>query len=317
MPVTARCSMLANELGLIRQIKALSRTPEQPARLNSPAGPTLNFLFFLTVQNDVYVGRKLLTQTTDRGWQQSSCLLPDHLLGKLFKINYGDSGFSITFKPLAEVDKNNLFEAAIHHSTSDIFFPFPLLDSTGQECVLSQADWADAAAQAEQLDQDERHFRDYCTTFLKPLMTPNTLLYDPACSTGTFIGCMARAFPETHCIGSDHSPAMIEHARLRHPALEFHNADAATMVQTVSRCDVLFLRFLNAEVLYRDDAHDLFCTFARALKPGALLIMFGHTPVLVNVSYWAKKLGLTLKSSLAAREGHLELFEFYVLEAQP
>lgn len=317
MPVTARCSILTNELGLIRQIKALPHIPEQRRRLNSAAGPTLNCLFILTVQSDIYVGRKLLTQTKDRGWQQSSCLLPDHLLGKLFNINYGNNGFSITFTTLAEAEKYSVFEAAIHHSTSDIFFPFPLLDGIGQECVLSQADWADAAAQAEQLDQDERHFRDYCSAFLKPLMSPNKLLYDPACSTGTFIGCMAQAFPETRCIGSDHSPAMIEHARLRHPALEFHHADAATMVQTVSRCDVLFLRFLNAEVLYRDEAQELFCTFARALKPGALLIMFGHTPVLVNVSYWGQKLGLTLKSSLAARTGHTELFEFYVLEARP
>lgn len=313
MPDSVNCKLLANEVALIRQFQAISITPRKALRFNSPPGPELNNLFFLSVNDVTYAGRKLLTHSDERGWYQSSCLKPSQLLGQLLSMAYTDHGLAVHFISLEDTQRHELFNAAVQHPDSEVYFPFPLLDSTGQECTLSQEQWACTPQLAGQLDNDEQHFRDYCAFFLQTMIQPGMVIYDPACSTGTFIGSLAQAFPEAHCIGSDQSATMIEHARNRFPALVFKHTDAG-LTQLASLCDVLILRFLNAEVIHRDDAHCVFKHMVNTLKPGAMLIVFGHTPVLINVRNRAQALGLRLISSLAARPGHTELFEFYVMK---
>lgn len=313
MPDSVNCNLLANEVSLTRQFQAISNRPRQAFRFNSPPGPELNNLFFLSVHDVTYVGRKLLSHSDERGWYQSSCLNPSQLLGQLLSIAYTNNGLAVHFISLEDSQRHDLFHAAIQHPDSEVYFPFPLLDSAGQECTLSQEQWACTPQLAGRLDNDEQHFRDYCAFFLRPMIQPGMVIYDPACSTGTFIGSLAQAFPEAHCIGSDQSATMIEHARNRFPALVFKHMDAG-LTQLASLCDVLILRFLNAEVIHRDDAHCLFKHMGNLLKPGATLIVFGHTPVLINVRNSAQALGLRLISSLAARPNHTELFEFYVMK---
>ena len=109
---------------------------------------------------------------------------------------------------------------------------------------------------------------------------------------------------------------MVEQARARYPAVRFYHRAAEHKPQAVAECDVLLLRLLNAEVMARDDAQALLRLLLAQLKSGARAIIFGHTPVLPNIGYWAAELGLTLESSLAARPGRIELFEFYVVQAQ-
>jgi ubiquinone/menaquinone biosynthesis C-methylase UbiE len=108
---------------------------------------------------------------------------------------------------------------------------------------------------------------------------------------------------------------MIEHAIKRHGTspVRFRLADAHDVAMSDSQCDVLILRFLNAEVMTREDAHQIFQEMVACVKPGGTMLLFGHTPVLVAVPYLAQTLKLELISGVAARSGHTELFQFYGL----
>lgn len=165
MPDSVNCNLLANEVSLTRQFQAISNRPRQAFRFNSPPGPELNNLFFLSVHDVTYVGRKLLSHSDERGWYQSSCLNPSQLLGQLLSIAYTNNGLAVHFISLEDSQRHDLFHAAIQYPDSEVYFPFPLLDSAGQECTLSQEQWACTPQLAGQLDNDEQHFRDYCAFF--------------------------------------------------------------------------------------------------------------------------------------------------------
>ena len=307
-------ALLAREKYVIRQLHQNYRVPDQPASFTEPVGPGLNSLFVLTVDGVQWIGRKLPTQSPDRMWHLSSIIQPAMLLGPLTHVRYGDSGVTLHFITTAKHEKSIIFKRALQRPESSLYFPYPAMDSTGQELVIHDQDWTFSESFAKTLDADERHFRDYCSALLQHSLRPGAVLLDPACSTGTFIASLARSLPHTCCIGADRSLSMIEQARARHPDVQFYHRTAQETPYAVADCDVLLLRFLNAEVLTRDEAHALLRLLLTHLKPGATAIVFGHTPVLPNVGYLADTLGLSLKSSLASRPGHIELFEFYVLQ---
>ncbi len=319
MADTPRAALLNHEINAIGQLRDEFNIPKQTAHFTFPVGPTLNALFILSVDNVNWAGRKLMTHTPESGWQSSSCLTPTMLFGQLVALFYTEQGLTLSFITASTDEKNHAFDKALLAPESELYFPYPLLDEQGQEWVAREDQWSFNKQLAEQLDHDELHFRHYCAAFLKPYIKPGSVLYDPACSTGTFIASLATAFPNARCIGSDQSQSMVDYARTQHilPSLRFEHGTAAAMSCLTHTCDVLFLRFLNAEVVSHADAQALLRCMVKPLKPGATLVIFGHTPVLINVRYWANTLGLTLKTSLAARPGHRELFEFYVLQANP
>lgn len=308
-------ALLAREKHVIRQLHEHYRVADRPAAFTEPVGPSLNNLFVLSVEGSRWAGRKLPTRDPDGSWYLSSIIQPPMLLGPLTHIGYEDAGVTLHFITTARHEKSVIARRALHSADSALYFPFPVLDATAQELVIKAADWSFSDAFIQTLEADERHFRDLCANLLQHSLEPGAVLLDPACSNGTFIASMARALPHARCIGADRSLVMIEQAQRRYPGVEFHHRAAEDSFQSVAGCDVLLLRFLNAEVMGRHEAQALLARLLARLKPGARAIIFGHTPVLPNVAYCAAQLGLTLKSSLAARPGHIELFEFYVVQA--
>lgn len=305
------------ERQLIVQCRENYKTPNQPASFIEPVGPGLNNFFIVHVAGIRWVGRKLLSVRADGRLHLSSLIKPCMLLGPLTHLIFAECGLTLHFITTSENQKTELFESALLQLDSQLYYPFPVLNSLGQERIIGAQDWVFSEALAHTLNTDEQHFRDHCSDLLAPLIKPGALLFDPACSTGEFIASMARNLPGTCCIGSDSSLSMVEHARAHHalPGLTFHHRAAENMLQTVADCDVLFLRFLNAEVMSRDDAHKLLELLLGQLKKGALAIVFGHTPVLPNIHYHAHTLGLNLRSCVAGASGQPALFECYVLES--
>ena len=301
-----------------QQIHTLcSMTVHQHASWTEPLGPGLNNVFMLNIEDSLWVGRKTLTMAFGGRQHLSSLIRPSMLLGRFTRIVYGSDGITVQFITAGEAEKTQLFQRALNLTGSELYFPFPVLDSHAQEYVMHEEHWRFSETLAQTLNEDERHFRDHCTALLQSRLKPGARLLDPACSTGAFIASMASALPHTRCVGADCSLSMVAQARTRHrlPNLQFHHRAAQEAPQPTAECDVLFLRFLNAEVMSRDHAQHLLMMLLKHLKHGAMAIVFGHTPVLPNIRYWAHAAGLKLISSLAARPDHLELFECYVLQS--
>lgn len=309
-------ALIAREKLVIWQLKKHFRVPDQPASFTEPVGPGLNHLFVLSVDGVRWLGRKLPSQHPDGSWHLSSIIKPSMLLGPLTHIRYGNDGITLHFITTAKHEKSIIIKKALHNTDSVLYYPFPVLDDRGQEQVMAAQDWAFTEALAQTLEADERHFLEHCAALLQGSLQPGAVVFDPACSTGAFIASLAQALPHIRCMGADRSLSMVEQARARHPAVRFYHRAAEHKPQAVAECDVLLLRLLNAEVMARDDAQALLRLLLAQLKSGARAIIFGHTPVLPNIGYWAAELGLTLESSLAARPGRIELFEFYVVQAQ-
>ncbi|MDR7285707.1 isonocardicin synthase [Pseudomonas corrugata] len=280
-----------------------------------PFGGGFHHLFFLRVNGCHWAGRKMLQQAESGGWYISSLLKPWMLLGPLAEMQWENVGIALYYHGASMEQKQAAFNLAQARPDSEVHFPFPAIDAKGLEFVCPTDYWQCDDSLATQLDADEGHLREHCATLLETLSSPGTVILDPACSTGEFITHLSRALPERHCLGSDRSASMIDHARCRHAtgAVEFFVADARDVVSSGLKCDVLILRFLNAEVMTRADARQTFHDIVACVNPGGTVLVFGHTPVLVPVPYMAQLLKLELLSSVAARPEQMELFQFYRL----
>ncbi|MEX3777582.1 trans-aconitate 2-methyltransferase [Pseudomonas sp. MYb118] len=306
---------LHRERHLARSFSRLQTVPGQLDRFIEPFGPGLHHLFVLRLDGIEWVGRKILQHNESAGWHLSSLLQPWMLLGHLIEWQWGNQGAVVYFRAVDEQEKHSAFHAALTQPESEVRFPFPLMDKAGRESICRANDWQCDASLAARLNADEAHFREHCAALLKTLSAPGAVILDPACSTGEFIAHLAHALPDRQYLGSDRSASMIEHALRRHGhgAVRFSLGDARLVAASGIRCDVLVLRFLNAEVMTRKDAQGLFTDLVACVKPGGTILLFGHTPVLLGVPYLAQVWKLALISRVAARPGRSELFQFYQL----
>lgn len=300
-----------HERWLARHLPSRAHTPGGVATLEEPVGHGLNNLFILRLQNLEYLGRKLL----DEQGQLGSRLTPAMLLGPLLRTRQCGNRLQMHYRTLSTDEKHQVFAQARRSNDTSIHFPFPVVDEQGQELVAPASFWNDTPQLARRLDAQERHFREHCLATLQKRLAPGAVIHDPACSTGTFIATLAQGLPGAQCLGSDVSPAMIAHARThqRLPNLKFDIADATDSAAADS-CDVLILRFLNAEVMLRQQATRLFQTLSRRVRRAGVIIVFGHTPVLVAIEPEAKRLGLKVTGTIAACPDTQALFQFFILE---
>ncbi|MFK0309625.1 class I SAM-dependent methyltransferase [Pseudomonas sp. NPDC090233] len=281
-------------------------------QLFEPIGPALNALFVLTVEGVEYLGRKQRDEHQELG----SRLTPDMLYGRLLKSTWSDQGLNCSYQPIASANKHALFRQALLAPHNRVHFPFPVLGQQCEELFASADYWNNPEPLATNLDRQEQHFRDACHALLEKRLPEGALVHDPACSTGTFIASIARTLPWVRCIGADASLNMIEHARRHHRShnLAFRRADAHTPAVPPASCDALILRFLNAEVMPRQTAVNLFHSLARLLRADGVMILFGHTPLLFEVGVEARRAGLMVHRSLAGTVTGDSLFQFYHLE---
>lgn len=303
------------ELTLARDLSPHILTAGAFGYFVEPPGNGLHHLFFLRMDGRTWVGRKVLQLDRHQRWQASSVLKPTMLLGPHVQSQWSNEGLSICFRPVSPEAKAAFFESALAGPDSEIQFPFPLLDADGQEAVCPPRFWHCNDGLAVQLDAEEQHLREHCAGLLQTSVAAGSLIYDPACSTGRFIAHLAHSLSDCRFLGTDRSASMIEHAKHWHAAtpVEFRLLDAGDAYASGVRCDVLILRFLNAEVLTRQQAQTLFESLIGCVEPGGTVLVFGHTPVLLAVNWLAAQFGLRLESSVAARPGQMELFQFYRL----
>ncbi|MCU0318260.1 MAG: class I SAM-dependent methyltransferase [Amoebophilaceae bacterium] len=139
------------------------------------------------------------------------------------------------------------------------------------------------------------------------------VVYDPACSTGLFLNTIKQVFHNCITIGPDLSESMINHAR--HIVDKAIIGDARSPGVPDAYCDYIFVRFLNSEVVTRAQAYNIFPILLQKLKDSGKLVVFGHTPVLLNIPYLESFYGLNAIKRIALNniEDEEAIFQYYVL----
>ncbi|MED1304141.1 class I SAM-dependent methyltransferase, partial [Bacillus pacificus] len=116
-------------------------------------------------------------------------------------------------------------------------------------------------------------------------------------------------FPSGVYIGSDQSKEMVHLARNK---LDYVFQAEASAVPKDIKVDYLFLRFLNMEVVTIKQAYDLFEHLIQVLNEDGQIIIFGHTPVLLNIQYIANKYELRILRRIGLHNH--SAFQYYILQ---
>ncbi|MFC6490505.1 class I SAM-dependent methyltransferase [Nitratireductor sp. GCM10026969] len=294
---------------------AENRERGTPARLEERMPISLCQYFVLHTEEGAWLGRKYPRIRADGpdGFELSSLLAPDMLLGLFRDMAIGSGTVDFFYTPITRRHAQQIFAHCTAMRSGEIVFPFPALDDRFCELVCPTDYWEGASLDGERLAQEEAHFRQACQALFAARLAPRAAVFDPACSTGDFIAGLARGDPRLRYAGSDISEAMVHQARARHAATEVDFAVADAGSSQGPCCDALVLRFLNAEVVARCEAEQYFRHLSHRVRPGGLIVVFGHTPVVCPVRWLCHELALNIRSALESTPDG-RLFQFYVVE---
>lgn len=263
-------------------------------------------IFFLRVRRRIYVGQKPINLSTEL----FGAIDPSMLLGELHTVRSEESGTKIHLIPLSRAEHDAVFEAALAFETSELEFPFALLGPDRRELVSPPEFWSRASGTPDLLDAGEHHLRAFTRQIIPTLkLSRNALVFDPACSTGTFLASIGEAFPDLRLYGADVSPQMVELARSRLKQVEL--ATLGQFSPAIAGSELLVLRFLNAEVMRSEEAASYFMEFADRLPNKAYMLIMGYTPIAISIPYLASQHGLSIIRSIGGWQGMI--FQFYIL----
>lgn len=270
-------------------------------------------LFILKTSNYTFCGRKIAkeidieTKTLNIG----PMIYPNMILGCFQTYQINDNQVYLYYTPCTQQEIESVFLTLQHDKKAEILYPFSPLNDDFQEHIITFETWNSLNnAQLENLDANESHFRDVTIQYLNNQETRNKVFYDPACSTGTFLEHLKLNFPCGKYIGSDQSKKMVMLAKKK---LDFvFQADASNTVQKNIKADYLFLRFLNMEVVTIKQAYNLFEHLVQLLNADGKIIIFGYTPVRINIQYVADKYNLQIHQCVSEYNGGI--FQYYILQ---
>ncbi|WP_142919082.1 class I SAM-dependent methyltransferase, partial [Bacillus thuringiensis] len=269
-------------------------------------------LFLIKLSEYTLCGRKLANHIDyeNKTINIDSFIRTNMILGHFHTFQMNDKLVYMYYSPCTEAELNRISKLFSHDKQTEVLFPFSPLDDNFHEYLVSFNDWDSLnSGQLAGLDEDEVHFRDVTVQYLHTQETNNKVFYDPACSTGTFLGHLKQHFPLGKYIGSDQSNTMVALAKDK---LDYaFQAEASQLTQDI-QVDYLFLRFLNMEVVTIVQAYDLFEKLIRFLKPNGQLIIFGHTPVVINISYIADRYNLQIRKRIGIYNE--AIFQYYILQ---
>ncbi len=236
------------------------------------------------------------------------------LLGFLKKRSLKNKKITIEYYPFNNEEKKFIFNEIKENRKIDIYYPYKYRDFyTGKEEVSPEEGWSFNPEKKEYLGYGEVHFRKFTEVFLKKMNNNYKMVYDPACSTGEFLSDYKKNFPMSHTIGHDLSREMIEYAKDYVDESLCCNAINSPLKN--NSVNLMFLRFLNSEVVSTKDAYKIFKVLVTKVKKNGLIICFGHTPVLIRKEMF-QKYGLVPIICNGYDEERDAIFQFYVFEVK-
>ena len=234
------------------------------------------------------------------------------LLGFLKKRSKKGKRITIEYFPFTNEEKKYIFNDLKNNRLYDIYYPYKYRDfNTNKEEKSPDNGWTFNPEKKEYLGYGEVHFRKFTTQFYKNLDMNNKIIYDPACSTGEFLDDFKKSYPASYTIGHDLSQEMIDYAKSF--VDEFCCCNAINSPLKEQSVDLMFLRFLNSEVVTTKDAYKIFKVLISKVKKNGFIVCFGHTPVLITKQWFIKNNLKPIICNGYAKDRDA-IFQYYVFE---
>jgi len=242
-----------------------------------------------------------------------SKLTASMLLGILSCIKRWRESIEVYYHPLTKTEKLTVFKDIYTDRLVDIEFPFRYKDyKTKKEKTSPKTGWSINNNKAVYLGYGEEHIRRYTINHFQSTQLMNTrkVVFDPACSTGQFLYELKQNFPNCKTIGQDLSKDMVSYAKKY--VDEIHHGDAIQPLVPEHSIDILILRFLNSEVVSTPMAYRLFTNLLKTIKNDGIIILFGHTPLLIRAKFFLKT-SLKIIHANGYDNNTNSIFQYYIL----
>lgn len=209
------------------------------------------------------------------------------LLGFLKKKIKEGRKITIEYFPFTNEEKKYVFEELKSNRLYDIYYPYKYRDfDSNKEEKSPETGWTFNPEKKEYLGYGEVHFRKFTSKFFMNQDMNSKIIYDPACSTGEFLEDFKKNYPKSYTIGHDLSQEMVNYAK------DFVDesccCNALNSPLKEKSVDLMFLRFLNSEVVTTKDAYKIFEVLIPKVKKNGIIVCFGHTPVLITKQWFIK-----------------------------
>ena len=274
-------------------------------------------IFIIKYKGKTIVGRKIrsvLRIENKINAINCSMITAPMLLGILSKRNKKGRKIVLEYYPFNNEEKQFIFNEIKLDRTIDIYYPYKYRDFyTNKEEVSPDTGWSFNPEKKEYLGYGEVHFREFTKEYLKELNKEYKIVYDPACSTGEFLSDYKKNFPTSYTIGHDLSNEMINYAKDYVDEAQCCNALYSPLKD--KSVDLMFLRFLNSEVVSTYMAYKIFKVLIKKVKKNGLIICFGHTPVLIKKEQFIKY-GLIPIICNGYDKKRNAIFQYYVFEVR-
>jgi isonocardicin synthase len=267
-------------------------------------------IFFLSYAGQRLMGRKLPAVLPGRnGVEELKCCLisANMFLGVVEREQITEHGVIVFYRPLNPTEKELLIKLVKDEPLTDLYYPYPV---PKMEQNATEDYWSPTTERVQELDDGERMLREYTIEWLSRFDMKQMVVYDPACSTGTFLAGIKENFPLSLSIGQDLSLEMVKYCEGRVDQLYW--GDSINPPTKEESVDFVFFRFLNATVVDTLRAHELFLANARCCRNGGYIVLFGHTPVILS-SEWLEGLGLEFERKIGYSETLNSIFQYYIL----
>jgi isonocardicin synthase len=237
-----------------------------------------------------------------------------NVVGLVDAVRTSDADARVRFRPLDEAARRAAFEAITPFT--EIVHPFAKQRERGREKTSPPGGWLVTEERAAHLSLGEEHIRRYTRQQFGPrfgALTEDVLAYDPACSTGRFLADFASVNPaRIRTVGQDLSEQMASYASAHLERV--YRGDALDPAVAPGSVDILFCRFLNSEVVSTSAARQILPRLAATLRPGAVMVLLGHSPVLLD-TFDLNGAGLRVLRTTARMDDYV--FQYYVCQNNP
>jgi len=243
-------------------------------------------LFFLTMDKIQFVGRKTLSKHYLKGdLLESHCTEIDAhmLLGKLLDEQISEQGIHLYFTNMTKSEKDLVINKLMKNNSVNISYKYVFFYKNQLSERSSPIDgWKLNTMRATNLSNGENIIRKFTNSiFLKDFNLTNKLVYDPSCSTGKFLSEIKKYYPSCYTLGQDISESMTEFAKDK--VDEVHCLDAKVSPRNGRFADFIFIRFLNSEVIKRENAKLIYKNIIKRINKGGYIVILGHTPILLSL----------------------------------
>jgi len=220
---------------------------------------------------------------------------------------------SIEYNPFTNWEKITIFKKLVKDKITNIHYPYQYLDfETNSEKVCSTEWWKFNPEKATYLGNWEKHFRKFTNSYFKNLINDWDIVFDPACSTWEFLNSFKKKFPQCRTIWQDLSVEMTEYAK--NFVDEIYTGNSLNSPLSDRYVKVMFLRFLNSEIVTKEDSYILFDSLEKKVKKGGYMVIFWHTPVLLKKEYFLESGKFELLNSTWYNPINNTIFQYYVLK---